>query len=139
MENLLQKFKTTIILIYCNITIEPVVVLYLTSIGLNEVIRPNLLIDKACRQKLNFTASICDDINDEQFEDELNEVQKVVSNYEGTLSLLAFFPRIFYALVGGAWSDRHGRKPIIALPIIGNHEISHQKYLTAHLSCTLSW
>ncbi len=36
------------------VTVEPVVVLYLTAIGLNEVIRPNLLIDKACMQKLSF-------------------------------------------------------------------------------------
>ncbi len=37
-----------------SVTIEPVVMLYLTAIGLNEVIRPNLLLDKACVQKLKY-------------------------------------------------------------------------------------
>ena len=27
--------------------------------------------------------------------------------------------RILYALVAGSWSDRHGRKPVLALPIFG--------------------
>ena len=49
----------------------------------------------------------------------LHKVQDVVSAYESTLSLAAFFPRILYTLFAGAWSDRHGRKVLIGLPIFG--------------------
>ena len=42
-----------------------------------------------------------------------------MSDYERSLSLAAFFPRILYCLVAGAWSDRHGRKFIMAMPIFG--------------------
>ncbi|XP_059089162.1 proton-coupled folate transporter-like [Tigriopus californicus] len=102
-----------------NITVEPVIVLYLISIGLNEVIRPNLLIQKACRQKLNFSEDLCNDLNNDNHTSELDEVQQEVSNYEGTLSLAAFFPRVIYALIAGAWSDRFGRKFIIGMPVFG--------------------
>lgn len=54
-------------LVWCNITIEPVVVLYLMSMGLNEVIRPNLLLDKACYQKLNLTDAVCQNLNNDSF------------------------------------------------------------------------
>ncbi len=181
-----------------SVTIEPVVMLYLTAIGLNEVIRPNLLLDKACVQKLKynrcgtgnfrelllmllslslsllllplltkkvlnvvsastavvladavvaaataavsaaavsaaavsastavvpagaivattavaaattnepllkylfffkkvpFASTVCDDLSEKRWEDELEEVQTVVSDYERTLSLMAFAPR----------------------------------------------
>ena len=59
---------------WSSITIEPVVVLYLTSMGLNEVIRPNLLLDKACYQKLNFTAEICENLTNDTQSDNLDKV-----------------------------------------------------------------
>lgn len=111
-------------LIVQNITVEPVIVLYLISIGLNEVIRPNLLIQKACRQKLNFSEDLCNDLKNDNHTVELDEVQQTVSAYEGTLSLAAFFPRIIYALIGGAWSDRFGRKFIIGMPVFGQTLLS---------------
>lgn len=62
MNSRVQWLKEIAISAWNNITLEPVVVLYLTSMGLNEVIRPNLLILKACRQKLNYTQDICDSL-----------------------------------------------------------------------------
>ena len=50
----------------------------------------------------------------------LDEVQTVVSNYERNLLLASFVPRILFCVIAGPWSDRHKRrKPIIALPILG--------------------
>ena len=46
-------------------------------------------------------------------------MQLAVSEYEGALSLAAFLPRVLFALAAGAWSDRHGRRPVIALPVFG--------------------
>ena len=82
-----------------------------------QVIRANLLLDKACYSKLNYPSSVCDDLNADSAA--LDAVQTVVSDYDRTLALMAFAPRIFYALVAGAWSDRNGRKAVIALPIAG--------------------
>ena len=62
-------------LFWQNLTIEPVVFFYLMSVGLISVIRPTLLLDKACRIKLNFTQEICDDL--EKY-NKTEEVQKEV-------------------------------------------------------------
>lgn len=100
-----------------NVTIEPVVFLYLVSVGLTYVIRPNLLLDKACRVKLNLTEDICQNLTSHN--DSLTQVQKVVADYEGTLNLAASAPRIAFTLLAGPWSDRHGRKMLIMAPIFG--------------------
>ena len=48
----MKNIKHYIQLAWKNLTIEPVIFFYLTSVGLISVIRPNLLIDKACKIKL---------------------------------------------------------------------------------------
>ena len=66
MSSLLGRARAALLLVWNNITIEPVVMLYLTAYGLNEVVRPTLLIEKACRAKLNYSEEICDNINGEK-------------------------------------------------------------------------
>lgn len=68
-----------------NLTIEPVVFLYMVSVFLTYVIRPNLLIDKVCRVKLNLTSDICSNITENK--GNLTLVQREVADYERTLSL----------------------------------------------------
>ena len=101
----MKNIKHYIQLAWKNLTIEPVIFFYLTSVGLISVIRPNLLIDKACRIKLNFTEEICDNLNDvklnETESEELIEVQKVVADYERTLLLAATAPRVAFTLLAG--------------------------------------
>lgn len=117
----MQRVKNLLISAWRNLTIEPVVFLYLTSVGLVSVIRPNLLIDKACRIKLNYTEEICDNLSNlnDTNDPNLIEVQKVVADYEGTLNLAAAAPRVAFTLLAGPWSDRHGRKFLILIPILG--------------------
>ena len=45
-----------------HVTVEPVIFLYLVSTGLNQVTRPNLLLQKACASKLNYPQDFCDDV-----------------------------------------------------------------------------
>ena len=110
----LKKIPSLIVLAWKNITIEPVIFLYLTSVGLISVIRPNLLLDKACRIKLNLTDEICDNLSNlnetSEYYNATIEVQKVVADYETTLSLAAALPRVAFTLLAGPWSDRHGRR-----------------------------
>ena len=98
-------------------TIEPVVFLYMVSVFLTYVIRPNLLIDKVCRVKLNLTSDICSNITENK--GNLTLVQREVADYERTLSLAATFPRVAFSFLAGPWSDRNGRKFLIIVPIIG--------------------
>ena len=114
---MLRKIQNLIVLAWKNLTIEPVVFLYLISVGLTYVIRPNLLLEKACRIKLNLTEDICNNITENK--GNLTLVQKEVADYERTLSLAATFPRVAFTLLAGPWSDRHGRKFLIIIPIIG--------------------
>lgn len=70
----LRRIKAYGVRVWRNITIEPVVAFYLTAIGLNEVIRPNLLLDKSCLFVHNFTQEICNDINEDAYK--VNEQNK---------------------------------------------------------------
>ena len=45
-----------------NLTVEPVILFYLMSVGLNQVTRPNLLLQKACITKLGYSQDFCDDV-----------------------------------------------------------------------------
>ena len=94
---------------------------------MKEVIRSNLLLDKACLVKLGFNHTICDNLSetgDAEKDKDFNAVQTAVSDYERTLNLAATVPRILFALLAGTWSDTNGRKLIIAIPILGQVNFS---------------
>ena len=128
MKEIFNRSKERIILTWKNITIEPVVLFYLLSIGMKEVIRSNLLLDKACLVKLRYNHTFCDNLTetgDSENDKEFNEVQTTVSDYERNLNIAATFPRVLFALMAGTWSDSNGRKLIIAIPIFGQVSISN--------------
>ena len=114
-QKIMNKIKGLVISAWRNLTIEPVIFFCLTSFGLSTVTRANLLLDKACYVKLNFTEEICKNLTG----DYLTEAEKVVADYERTLNLAASGPRILMTLLAGPWSDRHGRKLLILMPLIG--------------------
>ena len=114
-QKIMNKIKGLVISAWRNLTIEPVIFFFLTSFGLSTVTRANLLLDKACYVKLNFTEEICKNLTG----DYLTEAEKVVADYERTLNLAASGPRILMTLLAGPWSDRHGRKLLILMPLIG--------------------
>ena len=73
------------------------------KLALRTVIRElRVLLDKACRIKLNLTEEICDNLSEMNDTSEYKiEVQKVVSDYERTLSLAAAVPRLAFTLLAG--------------------------------------
>jgi len=99
------------------ITLEPIVFLYTLSVGLNEIIRSNLIIDKICESKLNQSNDICSNLT--HHDDIEIEVQKHVTDYEALYSSISFGPKILFALLAGTWSDKYGRKPLIFLAVLG--------------------
>ena len=56
-----------------------------------QIIRPNLIIAKVCQNKLNYTADICDDLNNHT--DVQTEVTKHVTDYEALYSTISFVPK----------------------------------------------
>ena len=93
------------------ITVEPVILLYMISFGMDQVIRPELLIFKACVNRLDYTIEECQQVVfNETNSTILDNVSKIVSNYESNLSLAAFAPKFLFALLAGYWSDVKGRK-----------------------------
>jgi len=97
------------------ITLEPVVFFWSFPAGMNQVVRTSLVVEKICRNKLNYTEVICGNLS--AYEDIQDDVQRSVTAYEADMQMLAFVPRILYAIFAGTWSDRNGRKPLLFLPV----------------------
>ena len=63
--------------VFRNITVEPIVILYLLNGCTYTIVFQNLQIEKACKVNLNQTADICDNLNDPSNEEIQNEVLKI--------------------------------------------------------------
>ena len=60
--------------VFKNITVEPIVFLYILTFSTYSIVFQNLQIEKACKVNLNQTADICDNLNDLVNEQIQNEV-----------------------------------------------------------------
>ncbi len=61
-----------------SITIEPVIILFITGISLvnGAQLNTNLLIWKICRLELNYTSEVCDNLTLDIYDKQNDEVQK---------------------------------------------------------------
>ena len=66
--------------IFKNITVEPIVFLYLLNGCTYTIVFQNLQIEKACKINLNHTDDVCDNLKDPANEEVQNEVGLLVSN-----------------------------------------------------------
>ena len=73
------------------ISLEPLIALYTISVGLNEVIRSNLIIEKICQNKLNYTSQECANLTN--LGDMQKTVQENVADYEALYSSISFVPK----------------------------------------------
>ena len=70
-------------------SIELAIAIHAFSSGLHNVIRTNLLIEKTCRVNLNFTDTVCDNINlHDKENDEVQEEVTTINLYYTFLSAL---------------------------------------------------
>ena len=99
------------------ITIEPVYLLFVFSLGLNDIVMQSLYINKVCNVNLGFGKDICAKIM--LHKEEQIEVQKYVSMLTAYKGILQAIPAILYSIFAGPWSDTYGRKPLIFLAAFG--------------------
>ncbi|KAG5668431.1 hypothetical protein PVAND_016371 [Polypedilum vanderplanki] len=106
-----------------NITVEPLLPLYIIANVLTAFAAQNLYLDKACRVNLKFSDEVCEALerrNTKNFTAEEIEVQKLVANMNGWKMILQTFIPCVLILFIGSWSDRNGRrKPCMMIPIFG--------------------
>lgn len=111
-------------LIFLNITVEPILVLYVIPSMMSSLAMQNLNLEKACRVNYKFDNQICDALtqrNRSGYTDETEQaVQKLVASMNAYKNIVqSLLPSILLIFLG-SWSDRHKRrKPCIVLPIIG--------------------
>lgn len=104
---------------------------------------PNLYLFKVCHINFNYSAEFCDPKNQTSKylnqngnfllnqtkngtslqhlsgEELINAVQIYVSQLETYMAIITNIPSIFFILFLGPWSDKHGRKPLLIVPMIG--------------------
>ncbi|KAL7014919.1 hypothetical protein ACKWTF_016195 [Chironomus riparius] len=106
-----------------NVTVEPLLPLYIIASVLTAYAAQNLYLDKACRVNLGYSDEICDALKRKD-SNNLTEVeidvQKVVVNMQKWKIVIQSFIPCLLILFVGSWSDRHGRrKPCMLIPIFG--------------------
>ncbi|XP_023242632.1 proton-coupled folate transporter-like isoform X2 [Centruroides sculpturatus] len=99
------------------LTIESFMILFMFAYLLGNVSTKNIYIDKVCLNVYNFSANICDHLDN--YTDEKDRVEITADNYNLYSSLITTIPAIFFTLVIAPWSDKYGRKLPIFLSLIG--------------------
>ncbi|CAG5058576.1 unnamed protein product [Parnassius apollo] len=101
-----------------NITVEPIVLLFMVPSVLSLLATQNLYIDKACRVNLQFSETVCRDLQIRKLDNhtfEEIEVQKLVASVQAWKSIGNTSVATLLILFVGAWSDKTGRRKICML------------------------
>ncbi|KAI5645167.1 major facilitator superfamily domain-containing protein [Phthorimaea operculella] len=106
-----------------NISVEPVLALFVMPSVLASLATQNLNLDKACRVNLGFGDSVCTDLRRRIRANhtlEEDEVQKLIASVHAWRSVVQAAMPTVLMLFMGAWSDKTGRRKIcMIMPIIG--------------------
>ncbi|XP_046999630.1 proton-coupled folate transporter-like isoform X1 [Schistocerca americana] len=109
--------------IFSNITVEPLLVLYLLPMSFISLSVDNFNLEKACHVNLNYSSTVCNALtlrNISFYQEEDNEAQRLVAKMATWRNALrSSFPAVLIIFVG-SWSDRRARrKPLLLLPLVG--------------------
>lgn len=99
------------------VTVEPVLFMYVLAAVMTSTITTNLLLDKVCREQ-EYPQQVCENLTTHPSVEAV--VQQKVTTTLMYYSLITSLPSVFFALFLGSWSDRHGRKVPMVLPLLGN-------------------
>ncbi|XP_037079014.1 proton-coupled folate transporter-like [Pollicipes pollicipes] len=100
--------------------LEPLVFAYALSVTLIMATSQNLIMDRVCTVNLEFNSSICANITNHQYLAQENDVQRLANKFVLYRSLIEVLPSVLFTLFMGSWSDCHGRKLPLLLPIAGS-------------------
>lgn len=107
------------------ITLEPMILPYLIACILVLLTNQNLNIHQACRVNLNFSAEVCDELENKDnssstLDDVEVAVQKLVADMLIWQTIIQSSVPAVLVLFLGSWSDRNRlRRPCLLLPIYG--------------------
>ncbi|XP_055682265.1 proton-coupled folate transporter [Lutzomyia longipalpis] len=109
--------------VWSNMTVEPLLALYIMPSVLSGLATQNLNLEKACRVNLAYGDVVCDALSRRDtanFTSEEQMVQQIVAKMQGWKTILQSALPCLLILFWGSWSDRHGRrKPCMMIPIVG--------------------
>ena len=104
-------------LIWSNITIEPVFLIFAFCYGSFSIASKELYIAKICNVNHNYSREICDHI--EQHKDIQVKVHEDVATLNTYNSVIQAIPGSIFSLLAGSWSDRNGRKVLMLCSVFG--------------------
>lgn len=103
------------------ITIEPVLALYMLSAEMISTTNVTMVMERVCRLTFGHSTEVCHDMFDNPaFEDQKIQSQKLANNLLLVSNFVLTTPGIFLAIMTGPWSDKHGRRAPIIIPLIGS-------------------
>lgn len=109
------------------LTVEPILVIHMSTAILAFMSFPDLLLKKACRVDLAYSDQVCTALESSEgakYPEQDAEVQKVMGSVMMWRAMVEnLFPVVLVCLIG-AWSDKFGRK-IPMLVVIGSFIIQH--------------
>ncbi|KAL5291161.1 SLC46A3 family protein [Megaselia abdita] len=102
---------------YTNISVEPTMFLYMFAFMITSVVEQAFFVNKACLVNNNFTADICDNLN--EYPEIKKQVQITTATFHQWENISAHIVPIILALFLGSWSDRRGRKVPLLMGLSG--------------------
>lgn len=104
---------------YKNISVEPVLFLYMFAFMITSVVEQDLFLQKACHVNKNYSNEICSNIKNSSNVKYKKEVQKIVAQFLQWESILANIFPIILSLFIGSFSDKYGRKIPLLIGLSG--------------------
>ncbi|XP_068207678.1 probable peptidoglycan muropeptide transporter SLC46 [Palaemon carinicauda] len=101
-----------------SIRLEPTIMLFGLTYGMEIVFVTNIIIDKLC--EASYSSDTCRNLDSGQHPWEQDAVQRLTNEYNVYIRLIEFIPGIVAMLFLGSWSDHRDRKLPILVPLMGN-------------------
>lgn len=118
-EELRCQYRNKLLHYLSYITVEPIMVLYMMAFMTTNVVEQSFFVYKACTVNHGYNETICENINEKQYENITKEVQITVSTFHIWNNIAGHGVPIVLALFIGAWSDRRGRKLPLLIGLLG--------------------
>ena len=127
MENLSLRWKSKtrrqqMFYVFKHLEVEPVSLLFMMSVQMTYLIGQNMVILKVCKNDLNYTDAICENLTHGGIDGNSvyqSNVQKETARFNVYKSVIENLVPFFFVLFLGPWSDKHGRKVPLVLSVLG--------------------